>query len=237
MVYFTDDENEELASLKRQFDVDILDADEYKDAKAVILEAAKKRRTGDVRPAPKPEPAAAPAAAPASATVTSTNSSATTPTAMGHAKLFATTSSSSRSSIGTSSATSSSQSATDKTSLAYFFAIKAVNKCKTGYAKHWNETHVNLVRYSRGSKQMRNNEVDRLWNVRKQASALATEFQKKGGAEAAWKRGKKDLERSLSSGPNGSRGPFFETKRRVIVGFLETARRDIVRRRRRRGPR
>ena len=37
MVYFTDDENEELASLKRQFDVDILDADEYKDAKAVIL--------------------------------------------------------------------------------------------------------------------------------------------------------------------------------------------------------
>ena len=92
MVYFTDDENEELASLKRQFDVDILDADEYKDAKAVILEAAKKRRTGDVRPAPKPEPAAAPAAAPASATVTSTNSSATTPTAMGHAKLFATTS-------------------------------------------------------------------------------------------------------------------------------------------------
>ena len=50
MSHFTDDENEELASLKRQFDIHILDADEYKDAKAVILEAAKKRRTGDVRP-------------------------------------------------------------------------------------------------------------------------------------------------------------------------------------------
>ena len=42
----------------------------------------------------------------------------------------------------------------------HFFAIKAVNNCRTGYARHWNETHVNLVRYCRGSKQMRNNEVD-----------------------------------------------------------------------------
>ena len=52
MSYFTDDENEELASLKRQFETEILDAAEFKDAKAVILEAAKKRRTGDVRPEP-----------------------------------------------------------------------------------------------------------------------------------------------------------------------------------------
>ena len=117
---------------------------------------------------------------------------------------------------------------TDKTSLAHFFVIKAVDKCRTGYARHWNETHVNLVRYCRGSKQMRNNEVNRLWKVRKGSCALATEFQKKGGAEAAWKRGKKELERSLSSGPNGSQGPFFETKRRAIEGFLETARRDIA---------
>ena len=90
--------------------------------------------------------------------------------------------------------------------------VKKTERDTSGYAKFSNNMNVNMVRYSFGSKAARQKLVDQFWRVKKESEALVPNFTKKGGFKSAWNRSLKSLQAELSSGANGTRGAFFQSR-------------------------
>ena len=234
--YFTQEEDESLKDFKRLYDEGIFDATDFQNSKAVVLEAAKKRRLNpvhlrEVSPQPHLQPTLTPApAAPhvasasTSPVIATVPSSSISPEVIGRNRLFALPSSST-----TSTSTSKGTSKSAITSLAHYFTVRGLIKDTSGYSKFWNNLHVTLVRFNRRTTGGRNTEVNRLWKIKQDSTKFASDFSKKGGAEKEWNKAMLGLEKSMTSGTNGGRGAFFESHHKLVEDKLKIVRRDIVR--------
>jgi len=102
--------------------------------------------------------------------------------------------------------------------------VKPTGKDASGYAVFSNSHNASLLRYSASStKSRRQKIVDDLWGVYKGSRALLKNFTKKGGSKGAWEKALKNAHKSLTSGPNGSRGSFFELHAQVVDVALKAA--------------